>query len=331
MQTRLAFHDTPLILEVICPEHLSLPRLKGLLHDYWWDRYSGSQPTRLHLEIFDGSSPLPEEFQASTETLALAEGIRFTFSPTRVAIQLGHTSALVDFSKSSATVYMDSEFRHHTSSQLSTFWLAILVSLLQSQRTYMMHAAGLTSANGEGVIFVATGGSGKSTLTLGLIGGGWPFLSDDILFLRESDSSIHAYAGRRSFYVLSERADHYRDWPFGESNSPDREGNLRQEILVHQRYPSQFRAHCHPTVLILPRIIREPHSRLIPLERATAIKDLLRESSIGLTGRRILPGQLAVLTRLVGQCRVFRLESGEDLHRCPANFSELLEQAKSTL
>lgn len=326
MRQRFGFHDSSLILEVTGQDRFPPPYLAGLLCDFWWEPYSGDLTPQLHIEIVEDSPPDQKDFQSSQEAFTLNDGVQLSFSQNKVLIQLGEIQGHVNLRDSRCSIFENSKLPQYAPEAISSFWMAVLISLLQSRETYMIHAAGLSTPDGEGVIFVAASGSGKSTLTLGLIRGGWAYLSDDILFLRPSASSIEAFAGRRTFYVVKERADEYKGWPFGESNCPDREGNPRQEILVHQRYPTQFQGRTRPGVVIIPTIVRQPHSRLIRLNRGAAIKDLLRESSIGLTGRGILPGQLAVISRLVGQCQIFRLEAGEDLHQHPGLFSTLLEE-----
>ena len=333
MREKFHFHDTPLTLEVSGLDINRLPYLSELLTDFWWDPYDGPLPPQLHIEISTDFPPCPfiQSIASPSHSVKMKRGVSLTFSESKALIQLGETHGQVDFHHGRCQIFLDSGFFERSPNQRSEFWMPVLISLLQSRETFMMHAAGLVSPAGEGVIFVATSGSGKSTLTLGLIREGWSYLSDDVLFLRILDSTVEAFAGRRTFYVVGERVDCYRDWPLGEDNCPDRDGNARQEILVRQRFPDQFLSDCHPRVLVLPQIVRQPTSQLIRLDRGAAIKDLLRESSIGLTGQQILPGQLAVISRLVGQCQVYRLESGEDLHHHPELFANLLDnQSVST-
>ncbi|MGD9851645.1 MAG: hypothetical protein AB7T38_10275 [Nitrospirales bacterium] len=326
MRQQFSFHDSSLILEIKGLDDCPPPYLAGLLCDFWWEPYSGNLPTQLQLEIVVDSPPVLSDFVPPREVFSLNDGIQLSFFQKRALIQLGDIQGHVDFHEGRCAIFWNSKFPEYSPEAFSSFWMTVVISLLQSRGIYMIHAAGLNTPDEEGVMVVAESGSGKSTLTLGLIQNGWAYLSDDILFLRLSDSSVEAFAGRRTFYVVKERADHYKDWPFGESNCPDREGNPRQEILVHQRFPTQFRGKTRPNIVIIPTIVRQPDSRLIPLDRGAAMKDLLRESSIGLTGRGILPGQLAVLSRLAGQCQIFRLEAGEDLHQHPESFADLLAQ-----
>ncbi|MDR4495013.1 MAG: hypothetical protein R3B74_11430 [Nitrospirales bacterium] len=324
MRQQFSFHDSSLILEVQGLDEMPPPYLVGLLFDFCWEPYSGDLPSLLRLEIIDGSPPPSSDGLASQEVFKLPDGVRLSFFGKNALIQLHDIQGRLKFSEGRCSVYVNSQFPEYSPEAFCSFWMAILISLLQSRETYMIHAAGLGTPEGEGVIFVAPSGSGKSTLTLGLIRKGWTYLSDDILFLRSSGACIEAFAGRKTFYVVKERAEQYEDWPFGESDCPDRDGNPRQEILVHQRYPMQFHGRTRPGVVVLPAIVRRSKSCLIPLERGAAIKDMLRESSIGLTGQQILPGQLAVISRLVGQCQVFRLEAGKDLYQHPEFFSDLL-------
>ena len=66
------------------------------------------------------------------------------------------------------------------------FWAFGLLKLLRPLGLYSLHAAGVVTADGLGVLIIGASGSGKSTLALGLIRQGWGYLSDDAVLLRRS-------------------------------------------------------------------------------------------------------------------------------------------------
>lgn len=65
-----------------------------------------------------------------------------------------------------------------------TFWTElclnhILFLLLRRLGLFFMHAGGALAPDGEAVIFLGAGGSGKSTASLRLAAAGWPWFGDD--------------------------------------------------------------------------------------------------------------------------------------------------------
>ncbi len=70
------------------------------------------------------------------------------------------------------------------------FWCFGLLKLLRPLGIYNLHAAGLASRDGGGILLVGASGSGKSTLAIGLIRQGWRYLSDDAVLLRQGSQGV---------------------------------------------------------------------------------------------------------------------------------------------
>ena len=202
------------------------------------------------------------------------------------------------------------------------FWAFALVKLLRSLGIFSLHAAGVTR-DGPGVLIIGAPGSGKSTLAIGLIRLGWKYLSDDALLLRNDSDKIEALAFRKSFYVNTDAASKYSEFPLGDE-VPDSYGETKRRLNIEDVYPAQSALRCVPGVLLFSRIIPDPPSSLVRIDRVVALKNLLKQCSPQLFDQRTMGEHLSVLGRLVRQTASYELRAGLDLYQDPAISMRLL-------
>jgi hypothetical protein len=210
-----------------------------------------------------------------------------------------------------------------------TFWTFGLLKLLRPLGFYSLHAAGVVSPTGEGLLLVGSSGSGKSTLTVGLIRQGWGYLSDDAVLLQAQPEGVEALALRKYVYVDAEAVSQYLALPLGEA-VPDARGRPRRRVCVEAAYPGQYAARCVPHILLFARIVSRPQSSLRPLERLSALRQLLAASGPQLFDRGTTAQQLEILKRLVQQTASYELEAGRDLYARPDTLVHLLTQIEGT-
>ncbi len=204
------------------------------------------------------------------------------------------------------------------------FWTFALMKLLRAHGVFTLHAAALVSPRSGGLLIVARPGSGKSTLAIGLVRRGWGYLSDDAVLLRREGPRVAALALRRHFYVDAEARERYEDL-HPEAAVADPAGEQRHRLDIHRVFPAQYVSACNPRIVLFPDIDRQRDSALEPLDAAGATNLLLMESGPQLFDRANMAAHLALLRRLVGQCDLFRLRSGPDLHADPGALAGLLQ------
>lgn len=208
------------------------------------------------------------------------------------------------------------------------FWALGLLALLRARGLYALHAAALVNAAGGGVLLVGASGTGKSTLTIGLVRDGWRYLSDDTVLLRRRPHAIEALALRKPFSVHVDAASEYLDLPLG-PEPPCTDGIRKRRVDVRSAYPAQYCPNCRPTTLLFPRLVPGGISALRPMSRTTALGRLLAQSGAELFDRRSLSSHLELLAQLVRQARSYELCAGGDLRGRPAILRELLADAGS--
>ena len=203
------------------------------------------------------------------------------------------------------------------------FWMYGLLKLLRPLAAYWLHAAGVVSREGLGILIIGASGTGKSTLTIGLTRQGWCYLSDDALLLRRQSDGVVALAWRRHASVDTAAAAVYADLLLSDE-AADSTGKHKRRTDIEKSYPGQHVASCLPRVLLFSRIVPHAPSALVPLDRPTAFKQLLAESGPPLFDRTTMAQHLDVLTHLLQQATPYELRAGLDLYREPGRLMQLL-------
>src|SRR5690606_19121315 len=88
-------------------------------------------------------------------------------------------------------------------------------------------------------------------------------------------------------------------------------------VAVDRLFPGQSSEGCTPRVLVFPRIVDAPESRLVEIGRAAALHEVARQSALLTVDPDVTPRHLDVLQRLVRQTVHYRLLSGRDLIEDP--------------
>ncbi|HVH25697.1 MAG TPA: hypothetical protein VM818_03020 [Vicinamibacterales bacterium] len=241
-------------------------------------------------------------------------------------------------SRAQGDAYLAPSFFSKPAVLRDNFWSFGLVKLLRPFGLYTLHAAGLMTPDGEGLLVVGPSDSGKTTLALGLVRNGWHFLSDDAVLLsragqpstvdelgRESKEVV-ARALRAHFYIDSAAASTHRDVQLGREVD-DGVGGRRRRVFMTNAYARQKMSACVPRMLLFSKIVPQERSQLIRLNEVTAFTSLLDASGRQTFDRRTMASQLDLLKRLVRQAASYELRAGRDMHADSSRLIPLLKQA----
>lgn len=88
----------------------------------------------------------------------------------------------------------------------------VLYLMLLRTNVLFIHAAGV-SKNGKGYIFPAYGGTGKTTLSMGLMKSGCHFLGDDLLFVDVSTNIVYPYMRPLHIFTYNLKTLHESHFP----------------------------------------------------------------------------------------------------------------------
>jgi len=190
-----------------------------------------------------------------------------------------------------------------------------LAAALRRHRLFELHSAALVDPqSGAGVLIVGPSGSGKSTQTVHLAAAGWPFLTDDVLLLRQTADEVEAWPLRRRFAITSETFAASRF--LQARTSLDRltvQDDDKSLFLPHGVFTAGFRDHCVPGTLFFSELSGGSRSRVSPVSPGEAMARLIRMSPWSCYDRTTAAGHLAVLSALARQARAYSLLAGTDL------------------
>ena len=313
-----ALHD--LTLEVRQQE--AVVDLETLLHDLSCIRLHTSE-RRPSLSLTVRQSGLPFDVPCTARAVFHTDGLTGFESGRHFYLATGASLLHLYAEQGWGEAQLAPAFFHQPPLLRQQFWAFGLLKLLRPLGVYGLHAAGVVTGAGQGLLITGDAGSGKSTLTIGLVRQGWRYLSDDAVLLRAQPEGVEMLALRKPFSVNADAAAAYADLPLGEENSQTA-GKRKRRVDMHAAYPEQYVPTCRPRTLLVSRIVSQPHSTLRPLERLSALRHLLVQSGPQLFDHRTMAQHLEVLKRLVHQAVTYELLAGRDLYHFPGQLVRLL-------
>jgi hypothetical protein len=200
--------------------------------------------------------------------------------------------------------------------------LFAMLMLLSGRGMYPLHAGGVVSPDGHGVLLAGASGSGKTTLTCALARSGWSYLSDDSVLLKSTPAGVEAVAFGGPFHCAPAMFRH-----FPELSAQDRAPKSGKRLVEFEKlYPGRLCSRMQPTAILFPTIVPELESRVVPLSKTETLVHLLRDGASRLHSRESMGAQMAALAQLAQSARGFRLLHGADVHRNPQRVAAMIEQ-----
>jgi hypothetical protein len=192
-----------------------------------------------------------------------------------------------------------------------------------ANRFLIVHAAAI-ERNGRAVILPAPPGSGKSTLTAGLVQRGWRLLSDELTLLSLQDGTVHPLARpvnlkNQSIGVIRRFA---RDGVFSREAADTAKGVV---ALMKPPVESVRRADepACPAWIVFPRYLAGAPAAFDPLRKAKTLVEIGAQAfNYSIHGRR----GFTALADLVERCHCFAFSYG-DLDDAVAGFADLARGA----
>ena len=204
------------------------------------------------------------------------------------------------------------DINSQTLTRLVTYALA---AALRRGGLFELHSgAVIEPKSGKGVLIIGPSGSGKSTLTVQLAAAGWPFLTDDVLFLSAAGETVKAWAARRCFAITSET--------FAASTFLQSQASLefmrvqqdeKQQFAPRGVFQSEFREQCVPKTLFFSELSGGERTNVLPLSAAETMTRLIRMNPWSCYDRITASDHLAMLSALVKQARGYSLQAGKDI------------------
>jgi hypothetical protein len=212
-----------------------------------------------------------------------------------------------------------------TSGEFFSLLGSCIVEILKYYRLYFLHAAAIY-VNKVAYLISGDGGCGKTTIALSLIREGFHYVSDDSLFLSDSNREIVVSPMYKHFHVDQDLAQRFPEISAGRTlGIPE---GTKVPIDVSNFFPDSFMPFLRPDVLIFPRMTSNGTSMLNQLTQTESYRRLLKQTVLAVDND-ISQEQLRILERLVKQTRGFELVSGRDIYEDPKILISLLDRVNA--
>lgn len=180
--------------------------------------------------------------------------------------------------------------------------------MLYHPRFYQIHA-GVVEVDGQGVILPASPGSGKTTLTAGLVRSGWRYLSDEFALIDPDDLKLRAYPKalclkEGSFPVIDAmglQTSRRRDYQKGQK------GRVTF-VKPFELNGDRIGGRCPVRFVIFPKYAEGQRARLTEISRAEAV---LRLNEVSFNFAKFRSAGVRIMADVVRDARVYELAAGE--------------------
>lgn len=199
----------------------------------------------------------------------------------------------------------------------------LLLEWHNDQNIQVIHA-GLVSRHGQGVLFVAKSGSGKSTASLACLCAGFHYLGEDFIGLqRAGDGSFNGHSLYNSAFLETGHSERFPEFtPYVIKGQPH---EVKSVVILSHVFPERLEQVAPIRAVVVPRVVNTPNSRFRPASKGQALLTFGPSSLIEIPSRGM--ESFARLAQLVEQVPTYWLELGRDLESIPECIEELLAKS----
>jgi hypothetical protein len=219
--------------------------------------------------------------------------------------------------------------------QLAVYWIASAATIamheraaptripihwfIESPTTQLVHA-GAVGWGSSGVVLAGKGGAGKSTTAVRCLSAGLSFVGDDYIAL-SSNPLPFAWSVYSSAKLNEDSVQQIPGATLSISN-PQRDESEKALLYLRDRYRGLVVSGIPIRAIVLPKVLNQPQTRLVPISRAVSMMTLAPGSLFYLpdTG----PQAFHAIADLVKQVPSYTLEIGKNSEGIPDLIVDLL-------
>ena len=198
-----------------------------------------------------------------------------------------------------------------------------LIELLRYRDLYMVHATALEK-NGFGILIPGSSGRGKTTSFISLLRSGYRYLSDDYPLFRNVGDHVELLPFPMRTSVTENTIAFFPEL----RNAPDhilRPGFYKRSFYAEELYSTSVGECCRPALMLFPKVVDAPRSRLERIPKSRAMEILLPQALL-VYDTEVARREFQVLAKLAQQVECYRLHFGRDILGLPGLITPLLEQ-----
>lgn len=198
----------------------------------------------------------------------------------------------------------------------------LLLEWNNDRQIQVIHA-GLVSQHGQGVLFVAKSGSGKSTTSLACLCTGFDYVGEDFIGLEKlRDGSFIGHSLYNSVFLETGHLAWFPQLsPYVIRGAPHEE---KAVVILSHVFPERLARVATVRAVVLLRVAGESESRLQSISKSQALLALAPSSLIEIPSRGI--DGFSRLAQLVEQVPTYALELGRDLESIPRRVDEIIAE-----
>ena len=198
----------------------------------------------------------------------------------------------------------------------------VLLEWYNDQNIQVIHA-GLVSRHGQGILFVANSGSGKSTASLACLGAGFHYVGEDFIGLqRLEDGTFVGHSLYNSVFLETGHLARFPELrPYVIRGQPHEEKSV---VILSHVFPERLQRVAPISAVVLPRVADDSESQFRPISKSKALLALGPSSLMEIPSRGM--DGFSRLAQLVEQVPTYALGLGRDLGSIPRCVKELISE-----
>lgn len=199
-----------------------------------------------------------------------------------------------------------------------------LLALWYKDRGIPIIHAGLVADSDRGVLIAGSGGAGKSTLAMVCLHSGFYFLGDDQIGLERTAGGL--FVGHSLYNSVRLNRDHLNNlFPeFLNVSHTDCFRDDKSVVFLSEVLPKQLRSVVPIRVLVLPRIVDVPKSRMYHATKTEALSVLVSSSIVTMLG--FDANDADQMASFVERVPVYRIELGYRMEKIPHLIRQLISE-----
>lgn len=210
-----------------------------------------------------------------------------------------------------------------------SFFRIALLFFVRRLGLFEIHGGACELPTGEGILFLGSSGSGKTSSVLSVLEAGWNFIGDDALLVAASSdaqSDISVRSARNRFSLTAHALERFPRLGEFAYKAVQRIDKWVFDPL--RGWPNQQKDICRPRFLIFCRIADIGETTVLPLKVGDALGRLMASTPWIALDRETAAEHINVYRSLANSCYSFELHAGRDLLENPRSLVNFLEPEK---
>lgn len=226
-----------------------------------------------------------------------------------IAVVNNDTFIFYRYDQAEAFVCIDKKHEHPMNFYVTQCVLTpILNECFRRNRAFLLHASGV-EINNSSLLFIGSGGAGKTTLSLYLVRNGFRFLGDDLVLISREGDTLKAFSFPIPIHITMNTV---RYFPELEKLTDSDGGWKKQFFRIDRIFPGCIAEKADPGILFFIGLKPGGMHRIEKIQHAEAYRRLMA-ASFFVTNRQHSRNHFQMLSELIDSTEWYTLSIAEDM------------------